>query len=202
MGKFLMKIQLMLMHRITIFVNWIFKSFFNRFISIFAFLIILYIIIFPYSTIEIILIFLISFISSITTVRVGSNLNLNLVTGTLNMCLLNPKEYWKYNYIDEKDKIAQYFKDEFIEGLLKASKYKRTIKMGTHKWVVENISNHEQIKSNFNISIKEIKKPIKLTSEILILINQEELKLNYQTIKEITNSERVGYTVKLRRVRK
>lgn len=198
MGRFLAMSKLLLDYKIAVFVNWIFKSFYNRLISSFIFLTILYKIIFPYSLIGIILILIISLLFSLTITRVSNNFNLNLITGTLNMSLLNTEEYWKFSYIKEKSKISEKLKCDFIKGIIMASSYKKNIKMETHKWIVENVIDDRRIKSYFNIKVKG-KKQTKIKSEILMLIKKKELRANSEVLKEIINRERKGYAVKLNR---
>lgn len=86
-------VKLLLTHKVAVFINWIFKSFLTRFVFMFTFLTILNIAFFPYPITGTIIILIVSIVFSMTIIRVSSNLNLNLITGTLNMCLINPKEY-------------------------------------------------------------------------------------------------------------
>lgn len=192
-------INLLLTHKATVFLNWIFKSFLTRFVFMFTFLTILNIMFFPYPMTGTILILIVSIIFSTTIKRVSNNFNLNLITGTLNMSLINPKEYQQFSYTEEKDKVSEKLKKDFIEGILKASSYKKNIKMNTHKWMVGNVINDKMIKSCFDIKIIENKKPVYLKTEILILINKVEITFKHEIIKEIINRKRKKYIAKLRR---
>lgn len=114
------------------------------------------------------------------------------------MSLINPREYQQYDYIAEKDRVSERLKKDFIEGILNACKYRKKIKMKTHKWMVENVIGDKRIKSSYDIRVIEVKKPIFLKTEILILLHEIEIEFRYKTIKEIINHGRKGYIVKLR----
>ncbi len=103
-------IKLQLKHKLAIFTNWIFKSFINRFTFIFSTLLFTFSRLFSISILTIIFLLLISIVMALTIFRTSNNLNINQVTGTINMSVLNLEEYWSINYHEEKDKIANKLK--------------------------------------------------------------------------------------------
>src|SRR5690625_391037 len=186
-------IRLQIKHKLALFINWIFKSFINRFTFIFSTLLFTFSRLFSISILAIIFLLLISMVMGLTIFRTSNNLNTNKVTGTINMSVLNLEEYWTINYFKEKDKIANKLKKEFIEGVLEASNYNNQIKMKTHKWFLENVINDERVQSKYNVEVTDTNKEISLETETLILINPKDLKKHFSELDERLKRKRKEY---------
>lgn len=130
----------------------------------------------------------ISFILSITTKRLSSVLIYSKITKHLSMNLKKINEYKNYNYDnkDEKNIIAEDFKNNFIKGILYAGnkRYKK-IKLSTHKWVVENVINDDKISNLYNIKIIN-KNKTSIILEVLLLATGKT---------NIKEAKRKGYKV-------
>ena len=190
-------IRLQIKHKLALFINWIFKSFINRFTFIFSTLLFTFLRFFAISILAIIFLLLLSIIIALTILRTSNNLNINQLTGTLNMSVLNLEEYWTINYFKEKDKIANKLKKEFIEGVLEASNYNNQIKMKTHKWFLENVINDKKVKSKYIVEVIDTNKKMSLGTETLILINPKDLKKHFSELDERLKRKRKEYLVKL-----
>jgi Ni,Fe-hydrogenase maturation factor len=118
-----------------------------------------------------------------------------MITGCLNMSLNNPSEYWNYSYISERGKISKKLKQGFIDGIINASKYRKNLKMHTHKWMIEEVVHSKEIQSRFDIKIIKNEKPMKISTEILILISKEEFEENIENIYKIIERERDSFNV-------
>ncbi len=198
------KTKLMLIQKLTIAANWVCKSYYTRFAFAFAFLFLYLscVLVRPITLATIILTIItcIVLFPVFFYVRLGNVLIVNRFTGFVYMSLAAPQKYWQYSYIFEfeKEKMARLFKKEFTEDLLKVAFKHKRVKMKTHKWVVENIIKDEKIISRFIVDIRP-RRAVKLKSEILNLVNPEELKQRYLHINKIIKRKRVGYTVILQR---
>lgn len=115
------------------------------------------------------------------------------------MSLKNPVDYWKYSYINEKDKISKKLKEEFIDGIINSSKYRKKLKMTTHKWMIKEVVNSKEIKSRFNVEITKNKKLTKISTEVLILFDKEEFEKNLEHAYKIAIRKRDSFNVTLRR---
>lgn len=134
------------------------------------------------------LIFCIS-ILSITTHRLSDVIIYSSLTKTLSMNLSKIDMYSEYNYdiAEDKDIIANKFKESFINAII-GCKYKK-INMNTHKWVIHNVINDDRVKELFDIDIKK-KGKTNISLEALLLANGKTNK---------TSFERDAYRVKLKR---
>lgn len=180
-------------------INWTFKNAFNRVIIISLLYSLVLFMIMPFSIFLLIIIIIIPLIFSLNFKRVSENFNLNRLSGFLNMSLKNPDDYWKYSYRLEKGQIAQKLKEEFIAGIVNASKYRRRIKMSTHKWMLYEVVYDNEIQSRFNIKIIKNKKPVKLYTEVLILFSKKEFSEDSMYAYEIAMRKRDSFTVILNR---
>lgn len=100
----------------------------------------------------------IAIILAVTTVRLSKVVVYSKITKHLSMNLLSLDYGTDFNYDkkEERDSLGEIFKEDFIQGIEYAHKkgYK-TIKMTTHKWVVENIVKNNRVQNLYHISIEE-----------------------------------------------
>ena len=176
-------------------VNSSFGTILNRFILILFIFSCLLLIFRCYTLNMVIIICIISLGCSLNFRRVSENFNLNMITGCLNMNLNNPNEYWDYSYLSEREKISKELKQGFIDGIINASEHRKSLKMHTHKWMIEEVVHSEEIQSRFDIKIIKNKKPMKISTEILILISKEEFEENLENIYKIVERERDSFNV-------
>lgn len=134
---------------------------------------------------------------SICVKRVSDNCIYFPFLGFLSMNLACPKEYRKYSYKNEKDKISEKFRNEFIKGIEQAFKYWKVVKFDTHKWVVDNVVFNDSIKVNFDIEIKVLGK-IRIPTAVLCLFSMKEIMNDEQFAFDCAFREREGYYVILK----
>lgn len=120
-----------------------------------------------------------------TTYRLSNVGVYSSVFHILSMNLKDVNMFKYYDYDNEKDReiISNIFKEEFILFLKNAYiKNFKTIKMTTHKWVVNNVVLDEEIQNLYEIEVKEIGK-CKSTLEVLLLAGKYTPRAYYSRIK-------------------
>lgn len=192
------KVKLSILFVLSRFINEGFKNLINRLFSL-TFMGSILCFIFSNDVKEdISLVFIFSLLLSISIKRVSNNFILSLLTGHLSMSLKHPKEYRKYSYKHEKDKISNKLKEEFISGIIEASKYRKILRLTTHSWVVKNVVLDDRVKERFNINLT-MKKKIIIPVEVMSLISRKEAFSNSDfTLKQATR-KRQKYHVVLER---
>lgn len=100
----------------------------------------------------------IDIILALTTVRLSNVVVYSKITKHLSMNLLSLSYGNNFNYDnkEEREALSEVFKEDFIQGIEYAHKkgYK-TIRMTTHKWVVENIVKNNRVKNLYYINIED-----------------------------------------------
>lgn len=100
----------------------------------------------------------IAFILAITTVRLSPVVVYSKITKHLSMNLkdLNYGHNFDYDIEEDRYELSLLFRKDFINGIKYAHKKGyRTIRMTTHKWVIENIVKDEEINKLYEIKITE-----------------------------------------------
>lgn len=89
----------------------------------------------------------------ITTVRFSNSMIYSKITKHLSMNILNLDKYYELDYCNEKEKIAEIFKNECIEALLKAKENKITkIRATTHKWMFQNVFSSDDVLKFYDLT--------------------------------------------------
>lgn len=98
--------------------------------------------------------------------RLSETMVYNKLFKIVSMSLKDINRYKEYDYDLDKDKISEDFKKDFIKGLINRPLKKTSFT--THKWVVNNVVNSEEVKNIYNIDIKKLKMG-NLIYDVLIL---------------------------------
>lgn len=89
----------------------------------------------------------------ITTVRFSNSMIYSKITKHLSMNILNLDKYYELDYCNEKEKIAEIFKNECIEALLTAKENKITkIRATTHKWMFQNVFSSDDVLKFYDLT--------------------------------------------------
>lgn len=177
-------------------INWGFKSVLNRFISLFTIGSSLCLLFSQNIGADLIGIFFISLILSLSVVRVSDNFILSLFTGHLSMSLLNPYDYRRYSYFNSKKEISEILKENFIVGIVNASRYRKTLRFSTHGWFLKNIVLTDEVTTLFEINEKDIGKT-RIIFEVLSLLSLKEAFGNVENTFQVSIKKRRGYSIVL-----
>lgn len=192
------KVKLLLLFILSRLINGGFKSFINRLIFLTLIGSVCCFIFSNNIKNDVLIVLLFSLILSISIKRVSSNFILSLLTGHLSMNLRYPKEYREYSYKDDKNIISEKLKEEFILGILEASKYRKTLRFSTHGWFIKNVVLDNRIKGKFNINIKRKNKTM-IPTEVLSLFSGKEVFRNTDFAFNSAVKKREGYYVLLKK---
>lgn len=142
---------------------------------------------------EFIMIEIVISILVITTIRLSNSMIYSKLTKHLSMNIFNLEKYYELDYCEEKDKIADMFKDECVQALLQAKEKKiKIIRATTHKWMVDNVFTSSEILKYYDFKCK------KGGNENLVMEITEFIPMSRKNSVRNKNFIRTRYKVKLK----
>lgn len=136
----------------------------------------------------------------ITTIRASNNTIYSIITKHISMNIKDSSQYHELDYYDDRNEIAQIFKEEFIEGLicLSITPFCKKIRLTTHKWIYDEVICNDKIQKIYEVEVKQSGN-CKIPQEVLLLNSNKSFIKNQKRLNKTVFQERIQYKITLKR---
>lgn len=141
-----------------------------------------------------------SVVLALTTIRSSNNTIYSVITKHLSMNINDSSQYHSLDYYENREEVAELFKEEFIQGLISLSvtPFCGKIKLTTHKWVYDNVICNDKVQRLYEVDMKPFGK-CKIPQEVLLLNSSKSFGKNQERLNKSAFQEREQYKIVLKR---